>query len=689
MEPADLSEDELNYELEIRGKHNINDKRLATKTLRAELDQEKKGEKIFVSNNLKPLEAREFLLPLELVVEGLRKELSGAVGRDAVNAKRVLTSKLLHYLGRVNRLHGSDAGEVKRIENLQDEIKKCLDASKDRLSNNDRSVFTSYSRVQRSPTESTGAIPKAKSHQAAAIIDLNISNESQTMQQNVDQHQSNSLITTVQENSGNSESRQSNNVIMQGQRDFIDKPNHNRSRREADRRIDGSVRAHIGDVNLNSMNAKRIDGVQRANFNAIINNTDQMRAVNNIIERERGNNGVQAHNTMNHSFIPGGVSNNNIMGRQGYNDSSYENYNYYQQQRGPPYVNAVNRPQFAEYGGSAGDNPFINATHQNQRFNNNFFQHSNYPNNNNNSFDRVQHLQPQLPQPQPQFRRRNPVADWNLFFSGDKKDMSVNDFLSRVALYARAEKVTGDELMSSAIYLFKGKADIWFRAFSPYFNTWDQLVQGLKAQFLPVDYDFWLLKEIEQRLQGETEDFGIFSAAMEMMFRNLTNPLSERQKLDIVMRNMLPMYSDRLSLMYIDNIPQLGAMCKRIEESKYRINRQIIPQIERCDLLEPAYSYHPPSFPRHSLAIEPDFSQVAQITYRGQRTFLCYNCGEPGHHHNQCRSERKLFCYKCGLVGYVSRNCVRCHAKDRGNADAGSNQGVRQNPQSTQTQTPL
>lgn len=76
------------YELEIRGKTNINDKRAATKILRAELEQEKRGVKGISFSSLDALSAKEFLLPLELVVEGLRKELNGAVGRDAVNAKK-------------------------------------------------------------------------------------------------------------------------------------------------------------------------------------------------------------------------------------------------------------------------------------------------------------------------------------------------------------------------------------------------------------------------------------------------------------------------------------------------------------------------------------------------------------------------------------------------------------------------
>lgn len=681
MEPADLSDDELQYELEIRGKPNIEDKRLATKTLRAELEKERKGEKGISNNTSKPLSASSFLLPLELVVEGLRKEVAGAVGRDAANAKKVLNSKLIHYSGRVKRLQGTDAAEVKRIEGLYKDIMKCLEITRNAT---DKDVFLpSNAGVQRSPQQSsTGAIPKNRPEKE--LPQHNVTDETQSDQQ--ENAVGNSIIHI---DSDNNEHRESGEIDRRTRNNGLSDRTHGDLNRISDLRNDGSMLMRENRSNSsNSFGSMPI----RPTYPSYKNQQSQLHSNSN--DREG------MGRKLNASFPPNGFSANHIS-QHNFNDLSQVASNM-PQQRNANNLNAVYFPtQIANNNSSAGGQPFLGMPQQPQRANY-AYQYGNYPgnNNNNNNYNFSNNNIPNRtmqPQAQPQqYRRRNPVADWNLSFSGDNKDMSVNDFLSRVALFARAEKVTGDDLISSAVYLFKGRADIWFRAFGPYFNTWEQLVQGLKAQFLPVDYDFWLHKEIEQRLQGESEDFGIFSAAMEMMFRNLSTPLPEHQKLAIVMRNMLPIYSDRLSLMYVDNLPQLGAMCKRIEESRYRVNRQAIPQIQRRDLLEPAYSYQPPNFPRQRVAEiecieegELDAIQVAQITYKGQRLSLCYNCGEPGHQHSQCRSERKLFCYKCGMVGYITRNCVRCHSNDRGNANAGSNRGVRTNSHSTQTQTPL
>lgn len=43
MEPSNLNDEELKYELEIRGIKSISDRRAATKALRSDLDKEYKG----------------------------------------------------------------------------------------------------------------------------------------------------------------------------------------------------------------------------------------------------------------------------------------------------------------------------------------------------------------------------------------------------------------------------------------------------------------------------------------------------------------------------------------------------------------------------------------------------------------------------------------------------------------------
>lgn len=52
---------------------------------------------------------------------------------------------------------------------------------------------------------------------------------------------------------------------------------------------------------------------------------------------------------------------------------------------------------------------------------------------------------------------------------------------------------------------------------------------------------------------------------------------------------------------------------------------------------------------------------------------LCWRCGFPGHHRQNCTKPRLLFCSRCGTIGILSRNCtcdkyrrtLRHTAKDR------------------------
>lgn len=152
-------------------------------------------------------------------------------------------------------------------------------------------------------------------------------------------------------------------------------------------------------------------------------------------------------------------------------------------------------------------------------------------------------------------RYRSPVASWNLVFSGNSSGKSLNDFLSQVQMYARADGVNNDELLRAAVYLFVGPALTWYRAYGPRFISWAHLVQTLRQEFLPYDYDYGLLREIEQRKQGKGESFAMFLANMEMMYRGLQYTIvPEQQMIDTIMRNLLPYYAEKLVMCNIVSI---------------------------------------------------------------------------------------------------------------------------------------
>lgn len=258
--------------------------------------------------------------------------------------------------------------------------------------------------------------------------------------------------------------------------------------------------------------------------------------------------------------------------------------------------------------------------------------------------------------------RRLPVSRWSIKFSGDSNGLKLLDFLKHIELMAIAEETPPQELLRSAIHLFDGLAKTWYMAFGPNFRTWDQLVESLKIEFLPHDYNFWLKKEIENRLQKPSETFGIYLAHMELLFSRLPGGIPELEKIDILLRNVLPMYAEKLSLVLVDSVANLSRLCRQIETTAFRLQK-------RVPVTKNEVSFAPP--PHNMFSNQPIRSRSPNRLYippQQRRSYTperdvvlrCYNCLQEGHHFNNCNSERRIFCFRCGKQGVTAPDCTRC-----------------------------
>jgi hypothetical protein len=158
-----------------------------------------------------------------------------------------------------------------------------------------------------------------------------------------------------------------------------------------------------------------------------------------------------------------------------------------------------------------------------------------------------------------------PINKWGFKFSGDGTGMHLLDFLQTVEIYMNLEQKTKQEVLNSAFHLFSGRAKTWYMTWRHTFGTYDYLIDRLKANFLSADHDLVLRHEIEQREQRPNEIFIQFLTDVEYKCQQLTKPLSEQEKLFIIRRNLNSFYSSRLGAHDIYSIEHLVKLCDRVD----------------------------------------------------------------------------------------------------------------------------
>lgn len=299
-------------------------------------------------------------------------------------------------------------------------------------------------------------------------------------------------------------------------------------------------------------------------------------------------------------------------------------------------------------------------------------------------------------------RRNNPVPHWKVKFSGNTGSISLKQFLGEISLLARADQVSEEELLSSAILLFEGPAKVWFLAFHQSFQTWGSVIEALKQQFLPHQWDSKLLREMNDRRQGEHESFRSYYAIMQTYFQRLNVELSEGDKIKIVRENLQPEYQRAIGLGFRPcSLVDLAGRCLEFEEIEDTIERKSKRGL--ADILEPSLQCRRVGFvnelydespPIHEQYEEQELFALResprQNSFRSRRPFSaptnqpamqtsfnpqvlplrCWNCDQPGHPFYECSSmDRRVFCYGCGELNTVLPKCTRCmERKASGNA---------------------
>jgi transposase InsO family protein len=178
------------------------------------------------------------------------------------------------------------------------------------------------------------------------------------------------------------------------------------------------------------------------------------------------------------------------------------------------------------------------------------------------------------------------VLKWQISYSGDESGLTLNDFLLQTEDLRRPAGLSHEGLRDVIIHLLEGPALTWYRAFNEEYPTWEELKSGLRKTFLPYDYEHYLRQDIERRVQGENERFSVFLASMEMMFKSLSRPPPEAEKIEILRRNMRPDLGKRMAHCDFKTVGQIVNIMRQVERTDYVQQRRANPSAEP---MEPAF----------------------------------------------------------------------------------------------------
>lgn len=266
-----------------------------------------------------------------------------------------------------------------------------------------------------------------------------------------------------------------------------------------------------------------------------------------------------------------------------------------------------------------------------------------------------------------------PVCKWDLKFNGQGNSEDVLNFIERVEELRVARGVSKDDLFRSAIDLFSGAAMSWFRSIKNKVSNWDSVINRLKMDFLPEDYDEYIWAQLHNRKQGRNERVLLFIGGMENLFSKLNEKAAESKMIKLIKKNLLPIYNVHLSLIEINSISELMSLCRKIENANQsQLSLDMISHsepvcsvssdnaqanaaygllLEKIKLLEQKFEKY-----NEKPSTETQ-KNVPRPIFAGE----CWKCHSAGHKYSECKiSKKSLFCFGCGKEGVSKLQCPKC-----------------------------
>lgn len=252
----------------------------------------------------------------------------------------------------------------------------------------------------------------------------------------------------------------------------------------------------------------------------------------------------------------------------------------------------------------------------------------------------------------PSCDKHSAIHTLNLKFNGKS---CVKAFIQRLEELTLSRGISDTKLFNSAAELFVDEALCWYRGVRDEVKDWSGLKDLLLDEYLPFDYDHRLLQEIRTRTQGHDESIVNYLSVMQNYFSRLSKPISDDEKLNIVLYNIRPFYTTQLALNPTESWSDLKKKCRLLENAKQRSELFSEPSKPGNSSIAPDLGYKNASSNRPG-------PRVAAV--KSDTEDFCVRCRVNGHILSRCRAPFTLICYRCGGKGVTLKNCPKCSSSN-------------------------
>lgn len=259
------------------------------------------------------------------------------------------------------------------------------------------------------------------------------------------------------------------------------------------------------------------------------------------------------------------------------------------------------------------------------------------------------------------------IQNWNLRFDGSPAGLNVEEFLYRVRSLTR-DNLNGDfsVICKNLNILLIGKAREWFWRYHKNVQVveWNHFCGAIRNQYKEFKSTFDIKEEIRCRKQKTNETYDTFFDSITTIMDRLPEPIAEGELIEILLRNLRPDIRQELLYIQITSLSHLRRLVQMRENFlndehvrkslAYRPN--ILPtqrrNISELEVMDQEVPY-----------VDDTSDNFVEAVHRTDSTFTCWNCGEAGHHWQDCLKDRTVFCYGCGLKDTYKPNCLRCASR--------------------------